>query len=166
MHFDTFAAMKKLTLIGWVCLLFTMGCIPSNSFEKTVSFPQHVWKQSNKPHFDFQITDTTASYKLFMFLKHTDAYPFSNLWVNIHTHVPDGVQPSTKRLELTLANEEGKWFATGMNEIREHKIPLNGNGVVRFNKKGLYRIELEQIMRLDPLPEVMNAGIILEKQIN
>jgi gliding motility-associated lipoprotein GldH len=150
--------------LGLICLLGLASCAPSGVFEKAISFSNSKWHHTNQPSFQFAITDTLAPYKIFLYLRHTDAYPYSNIWLNIYTQVPGNTKPLSSRIELPLANDEGKWYAQGMNEIREHKIPLNGNGTVHFNKTGLYEIQLEQIMRTDPLPEVLSAGIFVEKQ--
>lgn len=130
-----------------------------------MSFSHNKWSKKNKANFQFHIKDTSSNYLLYLYLRHTDAYPYSNIWLNVYTTIPEETKPVVTRIEVPLADAEGKWFARGMNEIREHKMPLNKNGVVRFTKAGNYTIELEQIMRNDPLPEVMSAGIIIEKQI-
>lgn len=156
--------MRRLSIVLFIVSL--SACIPSGVFEKTNAFSNNRWYRKDKPGFKFYISDTVSSYKAYLYLRHTDAYPFSNIWVNLYTQVPEGRQPVSSKLELPLADEEGKWYARGMNEIREHKIPLNKNGAVHFSKTGYYEISVEQIMRLDPLPEVMSVGIILEKSTN
>lgn len=147
-------------------LFFLSSCLPSGVFEKNYNFAHNNWKKDQKVRFDFTISDTSSNYLLYLYLRHTDAYPYSNIWLNVYTTMPGDQKPVVTRVEVPLADPSGKWYARGMNEIREHKMPLNNNGVVRFLKKGTYTIQLEQIMRNDPLPEVMSAGIMLEKQIN
>lgn len=138
------------------------ACMPSGRFEQMTSVPGNQWKKEFKPVFEFHIHDTASNYKMYLYFQHTDSYPFSNLWLQMNTTQPDGSKSQTK-VEIPLANEEGKWFAKGMNEIREHKADLTTNGYLRFKRSGVYKIELNQIMRIDPLPEVMNVGLILEK---
>lgn len=148
----------------WLFLVlgFLIGCVPSGQYEHITSIPKNRWNKSFNPVFELNITDTNSYYKLYFYFQHTDAYPFSNLWLQMATTPPNGSARISK-VEVPLANEEGKWFAKGMNEIREHKADLTTNGRLHFATPGLYKIKLSQIMRVDPLPEVMNVGLILEK---
>jgi hypothetical protein len=43
-------------------------------------------------------------------------------------------------------------------------MPLTKNGgAMHFSQTGQYTISLKQIMRMNPLPEIMSMGIRLEK---
>jgi hypothetical protein len=48
-----------------------------------------------------------------------------------------------------------------MNEIWDHRMLIASP--LHFSKEGNYEITLHQIMRINPLPEVMSVGIRLEK---
>jgi gliding motility-associated lipoprotein GldH len=63
--------------------------------------------------------------------------------------------------ELQLANNE-KWLGSGMDDIYEHRIKLTPNPVSL--KVGAYHFKIEQIMREDPLENVMNVGLRVEKK--
>jgi gliding motility-associated lipoprotein GldH len=73
----------------------------------------------------------------------------------------EGVKPKTQRVELPLANKEGKWLGSGMGDIFEHRIPIQQNA--RFDKQGMYHFSFEQNMRLNPLPHIMSVGLRVEK---
>ena len=71
-------------------------------------------------------------------------------------------------MEVPLAEQSGKWLGNGMGEIWEQLMPvnyqMNEGGISKFlKKKGKYEIKLEQNMRLNPLPEVLQAGLRIEK---
>lgn len=67
-------------------------------------------------------------------------------------------------LELPLASKDG-WLGTGMDDIFEHRIAFTLDPQkFQFNRAGDYTFTLEQIMRDNPLPDVMNVGIRLEKK--
>jgi len=136
----------------------------SNIYEKNIGLPACKWKEKFEPSFVFDITDTISSYTIFLTMRHTDAYPYSNIWLNVKTTKPGEKNYSTAKIEIPLAEADGKWIGYGMNEIWEHKAPLTpGGGPVHFSAKGEYKISLQQIMRTNPLPEVMSVGIRLEK---
>ncbi len=155
--------MKLFSYIFIFTMLFLSSCMVSNTFEKNVGIPNNKWKSNYKPVFEFEISDTTSNYLLFLTIRHTDAYPFSNIWLNVKTTLPLQTTPADMKTEVPLAQADGKWLGRGMNEIWEHKMPLNSNGTVHFSQRGKYKVELQQIMRENPLPEVMSVGIRLEK---
>lgn len=131
-------------------------------YEKNVEIPGYKWAYDFKPQFDVNITDTLSSYNIYVTIRHTNAYRFSNIWLLVHTFPPasaDSMQ--TRRVELPLANTEGRWLGSGMDDIVEHRIPIQQNA--RFDKVGMYHFSFEQNMRLNPLPYVMGVGLRIEK---
>ena len=62
---------------------------------------------------------------------------------------------------LVLATNDKGWLGTGMDDIYEHRIPL---GPDQSLKAGNYTFTIEQIMREDPLENVLNAGLRIEKK--
>ena len=62
--------------------------------------------------------------------------------------------------EIPLATNEKGWLGTGMDDIYEQRLPLTG--AIKF-KAGVNKFMLENIMREDPLKQVLNVGIRVEK---
>jgi gliding motility-associated lipoprotein GldH len=145
--------------------LYLSSCTTTDLYEKTVTIPKMEWKQSYKPVFTFEIKDTTAAYQLFITFRHNDRYNFNNVWVNLYTLSPDG-ESAKAQYELPLANNEKGWLATGMDDIYEHRIALTPlNQDFRFKRAGTYAFTLEHIMREDPLQQVLNVGLRIEKKV-
>ncbi len=67
-----------------------------------------------------------------------------------------------QQLDLRLATDEKGWLGSGMDDIFEHRILITA-APEPLNRAGIYTFRLENIMRVDPLPEVMNVGIRVEK---
>ena len=154
-------------LIAILTFVLLNGCLQSNIFEKNIAIPSHKWKASFKPIYEFEINDTVSSYTMYLTMRHTDAYPYSNIWLNVKTTNPSESEYQSVKIEIPLAQPDGKWLGRGMNEIWEHRMPMSRDGKpMHFSKKGVYKIQLEQIMRADPLLEVMSIGIRLEKNQN
>lgn len=150
-------------LFTFYCLLLN-SCTKLNVFEKEVTFPEYQWDYSNTPSFQFAISDTAAKYHVYVVLRHTDAYRYNNIWLNI------GFQSPTDSLrkvqyEFTLGNDATGWQGTGMDDIWEvRKLITNGPlEYFTFKKQGNYKFTLAQAMRENPLKNIMNAGIRVEK---
>jgi gliding motility-associated lipoprotein GldH len=152
------SCLKTVFLSLLTCILLA-SCVKSDAFEKNVGIPGHEWSSSFKPLVDVTITDTISSYTLYVVLRHTDAYRYNNIWINLYTQVP-GEQLRKQRFDLRLATDDRGWLGSGMDDIFEHRIAI---APIRFPKPGKYTFQLEQIMRDDPLPHIMNAGIRLER---
>jgi gliding motility-associated lipoprotein GldH len=126
------------------------ACTTIDLYEKSVTIPGHAWENSFRPSFDFIIKDTSSLYQL-----------YSNIYINIYVQVPGQDTAIKIQRDLVLATNEKGWLGTGMDDIYEHRIKLTEPEVF---KAGNYKFTLEQIMRENPLKNVLNAGIRIEKK--
>jgi gliding motility-associated lipoprotein GldH len=151
---------KKLFLLLVPFALFLNSCATIDIYEKTVTVPGHAWENSFRPSFDFTIKDTLSLYQPFLVLRHNEKYNYNNIYINLYVKGP-GQDTATKfQRNLQLATNE-KWTATGMDDIYEHRIEL---GDAQSLKEGNYQFKIEQIMRENPLQNVFDVGIRIEKK--
>ena len=146
-----------LAIAGFVWLL--ISCKQIDVYEKTIAFTKHAWSATDKPTFVFTINDTSARYNVFVVLRHTDAYHYNNLWMNI-TFIPPGDTAQTVRANLKLGDNK-QWLGNSIDDIIEHRILINPSPL--HFKQGNYQFILQQTMRENPLPDVLNAGVRVEK---
>ncbi len=154
----------KVYLPLLLLLGFYASCTRSNIYENNVAIKSFKWDEKTKHAFKFDITDTVANYNMYFTIRHSDAYPYSNIWLNIQTQFPGTDTSSQTRIEVPLADLEGKWLGRGMNEIWEHRMLIASP--VKFSQTGQYTITLQHAMRINPLPEIMSVGIRVEKASN
>jgi len=159
---------RNTILIFLVASLLFAGCMPSPYFQKEEAIPQNAWSYKYAPSFKFDITDTSAGYILYFVMRHTQAYPYSNIWIWVDVKKPGDTTYTKTRINVPLAEPSGKWLGRVMGEIYEQymSISTNDDSHKVFRKKGTYEIRFEQDMRVDPLPEVMNVGLRIEKGNN
>lgn len=153
--------LKKLSILFLVTVIGISSCTTNGLFEKNVAIPNHAWDSRFQPTIQFDISDTTSLYRIYIVLRHTDAYRFKNLWLNIGVQ-PPGDSIYVNRRNLLLASDEKGWLGKGMDDIFEHRLLLNEKPAP-FRKKGTYTFTLKHLMREDPLENIMNAGIRIEK---
>ncbi|MCU7547815.1 gliding motility lipoprotein GldH [Chitinophagaceae bacterium LB-8] len=145
------------------CLLLS-SCSKIDLYEKVSNMPRHEWKSSYKPKFEFAISDTLSPYQLYLIFRHNEKYNYNNLWLNLYVQAP-GKKSEKFTLELPLATNEKGWMASGMDDLYEHRIPITLDPEkVNFYKAGNYTFILENIMREEPLQNVMGVGIRMEKK--
>jgi gliding motility-associated lipoprotein GldH len=142
-------------------LMLIVSCTTTDLFEKTVVIPHHEWQSSYRPSFEFDIKDTTSLYKVFLVLRHNEKYNFKNIYVNLYIKGPGQDTAVKVQRDLLLATDAKGWLGTGMDDIYEHRIVLTENQSL---KAGVYTFTIEHIMREDPLKNVLNVGIRVEKE--
>ncbi|MEO6612684.1 MAG: gliding motility lipoprotein GldH [Chitinophagaceae bacterium] len=148
-------------LVVYSLQLVVTSCSPIDLYEKSVAIPGHAWKSSYKPSFSFTIKDTSSPYQLFLVLRHNDKYNYNNIYINLGIQLPGSDSIRIIRKDLTLATNEKGWLGNGMDDIYEHRIKF---GEPEFFKAGNYTFTIQQIMREDPLENVFNVGLRLEKK--
>jgi gliding motility-associated lipoprotein GldH len=152
------------TIVAAGMLLMVASCQPlkMDTYEKNLEIPGHEWSYGHKPVFEVTLLpqDTAYLYNIFVNVRHKDSYPYSNIWLVVNTQFPEG-QPIPQRVELPLADMSGKWLGSGLDDIYEHQIPIQQKAIL--NKPGTYRFTFEQNMRQNPLPDIMNVGLRIEK---
>jgi gliding motility-associated lipoprotein GldH len=154
-------AMKRAANLLLMLILFLVcSCSRNVAFSEYKKFDQNEWRVSDKAAFDFEMNDDQSLYNISLMVRHTDAYPYNNLFLFVTTKYPDG-KVLKDTMELILASDKGKWHGSGAGDIFDYKVPVKQN--VRFPLKGKYRFEFEQAMRINPLPEVMDFGMEIGK---
>ena len=150
-----------------LALLLTLliaSCRPSPQYQDHYNIPGSAWDAGYRPQFNFRIDDTAAAYQLFLLIRHTDAYPFSNIWVNMESRAPGDSAWGRTRVEIPLAAPSGRWLGRGAGALWEQRVAINPPAQPAFfPKSGEYTVRLSHDMRRNPLPEVLTIGLRLEK---
>jgi gliding motility-associated lipoprotein GldH len=161
--FQNQSSLRKILFFLFAVLILN-SCRTIDLYEKVVSIPGHSWQSNFKPKFTFEIKDTSSNYQVFIILRHNDKYNYNNIWLNLYAQAP-GDSFKKFMLELPLANNEKGWLGSAMDDLYEHRVALTLDPQkFNFKKAGTYSFTLEQVMREDPLLNVLNAGIRLEKK--
>lgn len=148
-----------LLTIGTV--LLGTGCSDPNAvIDNNTVIPNNNWSYVNKIKTKVTITDETVPYNLYMNLRVTADYKYANLFVLIKQVNPDKQAHST-RYEFKLANADGEWLGDGSGSIYSYQVPFKT--AYKFPAKGVYQFEIEQNMRDNPLHEVTDVGMRVER---
>lgn len=153
--------MSYFKLLLFSCILFmAVSCDPSRYFEENKKISKGEWDQNDPIAFQANVTDTIADFNVFINVRNSGSYRFSNLYMFINTIFPGG-QIERDTLECLLAAPDGRWLGDGLGDIFDNRILFKEK--VRFPQAGEYRFELIQAMRINPLPGIMDVGIRIEK---
>ena len=133
-------------------------------YETNTELPDKFWVADSVLAFDFEVTDSNIAYNLYINIRNTVSYPFENIYVTYY--LKDSLQ---NELGTDLVNYDlfdpktGQPYGDGLGDIFDHQFLLLKNH--RFDLAGVYTFELQQYMRMDTLPEILAAGIRVEKAL-
>ena len=154
---------RRIGILALLVMVFMAGCHPSPYFQKVATVPSAAWDYGFKPTFSVDVTDTTASYRSYFVIRHTQGYPYNNIWMLVSVKGPGDKTTHKERVNIILAEPTGKWMGRGMGEIWEQRMAMKLDDSTLFRRKGTWEISLEQNMRVNPLPEILNVGVRVEK---
>jgi gliding motility-associated lipoprotein GldH len=153
---------RNIFFLSLAFMVFYLGACDSKRFyEENKSIENGVWLNTNYKSFSVNIADTLARYDLYLNVRNDGVYPYSNLYLFIHTTLP-GNKTATDTVECQLADPDGKWRGSGIGSLKFNRF-LFQRGMA-FPRKGLYRFDLEQAMRVKELKGIRDVGIRIEKQ--
>jgi gliding motility-associated lipoprotein GldH len=151
----------KKRLVFFLLILAGFGsCKQAGLYERLKNVPNGEWKAGEKLSFSILVQDTTVEYNLYTSIRHTNLYPYRNIWVRMGLQMPGTDSATYQDFELPLADGE-KWLGTGLNDVYDRRVRLFGKPQ-RFTKPGTVIFTLQHIMRDDLLPGVLQAGIRIE----
>jgi gliding motility-associated lipoprotein GldH len=149
-------------------LLAGAGCTDPNAVtDQNTEIANRNWAYTNKVKFTVNITDAQVPYNLYLNLRVTGDYKYSNMFVLVQQ--TDPANASTKlgtmstRYEVRLANPDGEWLGEGSGNLYSYQTPFKTN--YKFPAPGTYTFSIEQNMRDNPLREVSDVGIRVEKAV-
>ncbi len=152
--------MKKHLIIASVfTALFLYGCGPGYLLNETHEFQDEQWTYADSLRFEFDVTDTTTIYNLYAEVNHSVEYGFQNIYTRIHTLLPNG-QRLTKLVSLELSDEYGLWSGDCGSKKCHIQLPIQEG--LYFNPPGHYTIIVEQFMRQDQLPGLLDFSLLVE----
>lgn len=156
------SGLAYFTICGFFFIsIILFSCKDNALFEGNAKIENHAWNIKQVIKFDVLVTDTLSRNDMFINVRHTGDYKFSNLFIFINLTGPDSYQTRRDTFECTLADEKSKWLGKGAGDIVDHRIPFKLN--FRLPKPGIYKFEIEQAMREENLPGILDIGMRIEK---
>lgn len=146
---------KVLLLFVTAFASLLSGCDPDNIADSNQTMPSRNWSYANKVKVMVDITDSNKAYNIYLKLRHTSDYRYSNIFVLLNLR--SAQKKRSRRYEFKLAQADGQWTGSGSGNLYSYTFPLLTN--FKFPAPGKYELELEQNMRDNPLKEISDAGI-------
>ena len=155
--------MSKKTLIITLVSLIFVACTPKTVFSEFQTMPLSGWHQDSTLHYAFTMSDTVNAYDLIICVRHTEVYPYQNMWLFCSFGTPlDSVTLwHNDTIEFYLADDRGQWL--GNKAISYMEMPVLFAQNYRFHREGEYQFTITQAMRETLLRGVSDVGLIVRK---
>jgi len=146
---------KNLILIALSSLLLS-ACGRTTLYSNYQAVDINGWQMDSLLTFTVPVTDTVNAYNVILHVRHTDGYPYQNMWL----FVTDGLSvdkgaAKTDTIEFYLANDRGQWLGNGRSLI---DMPVLYRERHIFTDS-LYTIRIQQGMRDIQLPGISDIGV-------
>jgi gliding motility-associated lipoprotein GldH len=151
------------TLRSFFWMTFAMvlltSCKDDAIFDQFVTLPEKGWHEDSVMTFSVEITDTVSRYEIFLTIRNTEDYPFSNLFLFREIETRNELQ-FRDTAQYLLADRFGKWLGKGLGALRTNTF-IYKNQALRFTHMGVYTFTLQHGMREEWLPGITDVGLRL-----
>lgn len=154
--------MSKYTLfVSIIALTALVSCNSNAIFEDNTTIPDRSWTYSFKPSYNVKVDDKNAKYDVYINLRHTNEYDYSNIYLLLNEK-GKGLKDTSHRKEISLAALDGKWYGKSAGSLYEVEYLAKKDLI--FPDTGLYTFSIEQNMRDNPLKDINDVGIKVIKK--
>ncbi len=160
--------MRNSIIFGFICLLVVLSCDSNQIYDVYRSMPNE-WHKDSVVSFKINPPDSVKPYNLFVNLRNTNDYKYSNLYLIVEMNFPHG-KIIKDTLQYKMAKPNGELLGTGFTDVKENKLWYK-EGVV-FNESGEYTINIQHAMRENGkvsgvvnLQGVTDVGFRIEKPL-
>lgn len=143
------------------CMLIFWACRNNVVFEVQKAIPGQSWHFEDSLVFEAMINDTLSLHKMYLDIRNSTDYEYSNLFLFLDIEFPDG-EVLRDTIECVLADRRGQWTGRGFGQFRFNRFLFRDD--VWFPAKGVYTFTLHHGMRNDELFGISDAGIRIEKK--
>lgn len=141
-----------------VCLILAaVGCGPGPVAVDAAELDPDGWRATDTVRLTFEVDQPDHRHDLQFGLRHSEDYPYSNLYLFVRLDYPNG-RTLTDTLECPLASPSGEWYGEGSRWIDQRIGYKRGVG---FPLQGEYTLQVVHAMRQDPLPGMAEVRFAL-----
>jgi len=109
------------------------------------------WHADSVVRFDYRIDDAATDYRVLVYVRHTERYPYQNMWL----FLGDSLRRDT--IEFYLADDRGQWLGETHHGFIEMPVLLDENR--HYADTGAYYIEVQHAMRDTLLRGITDVGV-------
>ncbi len=111
-HSISMAACTCGLVVALAVALVMAACRPQEPFSEYQAVDAHGWSSTDTLRFDLPRQELPAAYGVMLGVRHTEAYPYTELWVALEQRTAGRHGTTARRdtIHLLLANAAGQWL--------------------------------------------------------
>ncbi len=155
--------MNKLKFItGLLFVAFLFSCNPNKVFEEHSSnFPNNTWDKANVVKFSPEIKDKNSKYNIYVAFRHHAVFHVREVSVKVEISSPAGVLVEGNYL-LSVYDKNNKMLSDCAGDYCDLKTLILPD--FQFKETGKYQVKISYSGEIEPLPNAMDAGLVIEKK--
>ena len=125
--------------VFWILIFASLAfsCQQNNSFDRYMSIPNG-WDKQEIVSYEFVAPDILKPYNLFVNLRTTTDYKFSNIFLVVELNYPHG-KVTKDTLEYIMAKPSGELLGSGFTSVKQHKLWFKGiDNAFVFSEEALF----------------------------
>jgi gliding motility-associated lipoprotein GldH len=141
------------------------SCDSNQVFDEYKTIPNS-WHKDSIIGFNFSPPDSIKPYNLYVNIRNTSDFKYSNLFLVIEMDYPNG-KVIKDTLEYLMAKPSGEFIGTGFSDIKENKLWYKKKFI--FKETGKYSVNIQHAMRengivngIDNLKGIIDVGFRIE----
>ena len=146
-----------ITICLAVLAVLFSSCRKGVVYSEFIAIPSGEWDEKALPEFDFNITDNRAGYDILLYVRHTERYPYQNMWL----FVRGNPQQYRDTIEFYLADDRGRWLGDKHHGFIEMPVLLETN--YHFPDTGRFYFAIQHGMRDSVLRGITDIGLEIQK---
>lgn len=149
--------MKARYLFILAIVLLTAACVDHESYYGDFrSIDPKGWAYDLPVDFAPELRDSTVTGNLALSVRHTNRYPYSNIYVEVTVNDSTAFRRDT--FNIILADEFGRWFGRGIGT----DFQLSDTLYRQLTLTAPAAISVRHVMRNDILPDIEQIGITFD----
>ncbi len=132
--------------LSWFFVILLFGFISCDSnlvFDVYKSVPNK-WHKDSIIEFNITPPDSITPYNLFVNIRNTSDYKYSNLFLIVEMNFPNG-KVVNDTLEYLMTKPNGAFLGTGFSDVKENKLWYKEDMI--FSETGDYKVKIQHAMR-------------------
>ena len=153
-QFTIFNLQFTIGLFALLTILFP-SCRNDIVYSQFSSIPLGEWHIDSVAHFDYTIADEIADYRMIVYVRHKENYPYQNMWL----FLDNGERRDT--IEFYMADDRGRWLGDQHHGFVEMPVLIEDN--YHFADTGTYYLNIQHAMRDTLLRGITDVGLEIMK---
>ena len=154
-------AVKTITTVLLSSLLLT-ACTTPTMYSHFHPISPDAWEADSVLTYSFHADNTTNPYDIILCVRHTEMYPYQNMWLFCTFGIDDTLPPMlTDTIEFFLADDRGRWLGNG--GLQHIEMPVLFEQCYQIPDTGQYRFTIQHGMRDELLRGISDVGVIVNR---